>query len=309
MTNGKVRNKVMGRNKKIVAITMMMLPGALWLFFVRYLPMFGIVIAFKNYRVYRPNPTIINNIINSPWNGFENFRFITASSDAWVMFRNTMSYNAAFIILTLLIAVSFAIMLSELTKKIMAKVFQTIMFFPYFISWVVVSYFVFAFLAPGYGILAHITDWYHDPTWWPLVIIISALWKGVGYSCILYLAAITGIDPQQYEAAAIDGANKWQQVWNVTLPHIKSMIIILLILAIGRIFNADFGLFYNVPRNSGALYPVTQVIDTYVYRAFITTGNIGMSTAAGLMQNVIGFALIMLTNLVVRKVEPDSALF
>ena len=297
------------RKSKIFSITLMMLPGAIWLLLVRYLPMFGIVIAFKDYSVYRRNPTIINNVIHSPWNGFENFRFITASSDALLMFRNTLAYNAAFILLTLLIAVTFAIMLSELTRQFAAKVFQTLMFFPYFISWVVVSYFVFAFLAPGYGILSHITDWYQDPTWWPLVLIITTLWKGVGYSCILYLAAITGIDSQQYEAAAIDGASKWQQVWNVTIPHIKSMIIILLILSIGRIFNADFGLFYNVPKNSGALYPVTQVIDTYVYRAFTTTGNIGMSTAAGLLQNVIGFACIMLTNTIVRKVEPDSALF
>jgi putative aldouronate transport system permease protein len=297
------------KNKKMLTITVMMLPGAVWLFLLRYLPMFGIVLAFQDYKIFRQNPSVINNILHSPFNGLENFRFITASSDAMLMIRNTLGYNLLFIALTLLIAVTFAIMLSELTKKVVAKVFQTLMFFPYFISWVVVSYFVFAFLAPGYGILSNNADWYNDPTWWPVILTISALWKGIGYSTVLYLAAITGVDSQQYEAAAIDGATKWQQVWNVTLPHIKSMIIILLIMSIGRIFNADFGLFYNVPKNSGALFPVSQVIDTYVYRAFISTGNIGMSTAAGLLQNVVGFVCIMLANTIVRKIEPDSALF
>jgi putative aldouronate transport system permease protein len=168
---------------------------------------------------------------------------------------------------------------------------------------------VFAFLAPGYGVLKNVTDWYSNPRWWPVILTISALWKGIGYSTVLYLAAITGVDRQMYEAAAIDGASKWQQAWHITLPSIRTMIIILLIMSIGRIFNADFGLFYNVPKNSGALYPVTQVIDTYVYRAFAVTGNIGMSTAAGLLQNVIGFICIMLTNMLVRKIEPESALF
>lgn len=297
------------RNKKILTLTVMMLPGALWLFLLRYLPMFGVVIAFKDYMVYRRNPTIISNIIHSEWIGLKNFDFITASTDALLMIRNTLLYNVVFILLTLVIAVTFAIMLSELTKQYVAKVFQTLMFFPYFISWVVVSYFVFAFLAPSYGIFSNVTDWYNDPSWWPFIIVITALWKGVGYSCILYLAAITGIDAQQYEAAAIDGATKWQQVLNVTLPNIKSIIIILLIMSIGRIFNADFGLFYNVPKNSGALYPVTQVIDTYVYRAFANTGNIGMSSAAGLLQNVVGFICIMVANTLVRKFEPESALF
>ncbi|MCL1988043.1 MAG: ABC transporter permease subunit [Firmicutes bacterium] len=301
--------KFFGRNKTTFAITLMMLPGAIWLLLIRYVPMAGIVIAFQDYRPHPPNPTLINNILNSRWVGLDNFRFMFASADALRMIRNTLAYNAVFIVLTMVIAVAFAIMLSEITKKFMAKLYQTLMFFPFVISWVVVSYFVFAFLAPTYGLLSHITNWYMDPTWWPLILTSANLWKNVGYSCIMYLVAITSIDTAQYEAASIDGATKWQQVWNVTIPHIKPMIVILLILAAGRIFNADFGLFYNVTLDSGPLYPVTDVVDTYVFRALQRLNNIGMSTAAGLFQNVVGFICIMLVNGIVRKLEPDHALF
>jgi len=270
--------------------------------------MAGIVIAFKDYRPFPRNPTLFNNILYSDWVGFQNFEFIFASTDAWRMMRNTLAYNAVFIILTFILAVAFAIMLSELTKKAMTKIYQTVMFFPFFISWVVVSYFVFAFLGPTFGLLSDMANWYMDATWWPVILTSANLWKNVGYSCILYLAAITGIDPGQYEAAVIDGANKWQQIWYITLPNIKPMIIILLILSLGRIFNADFGLFFNVPMDSGPLYPVTDVIDTYIYRA-LQNLTLGMSTAVGLFQNVIGFILIMTTNTVVRKLDPGNSLF
>jgi putative aldouronate transport system permease protein len=257
-----------------------------------------------------PNPTLLNNVFHSPWNGFDNFRFIFATTDAAIMIRNTLGYNAIWIILTMVIAVAFAIMISELSRQFMAKFYQTLMFFPYFLSWVVVSYFVFAFLAPNYGILDKTPNWYTNPAGWPVILTISSLWKNIGYSCILYLAAITGVDSQQYEAATIDGAGKWKQIWHVTVPNIRPMIIILFILSIGRILNADFGLFYNVTRDSGPLYPVTTVIDTYVYRALTRTGgNIGMSTAAGLLQNAVGFICIMAANGIVRKVERESALF
>ncbi|MDR1705326.1 MAG: ABC transporter permease subunit [Clostridiales bacterium] len=299
----------MMRHKKTFVITLMMLPGAIWLLLLRYLPMFGIITAFKRYRAIGPNPTFINNILKSEFVGLDNFRFITDSPDALRMIRNTVVYNIIWIFLVMVVAIAFAVMLSEITKKFVAKVYQTIMFFPYFLSWVVVSYFVYAFLDPTYGLLAGINDWYNDPTWWPLILTIANLWKVAGYSCILYLAAITGIDAQQYEAAAIDGATKWQQIWHVTIPNIRTMIVILFIMNIGKIFNADFGLFYNVPKNAGALFPATQVIDTYVYRALENMGNIGMSTAAGLLQNTVGFVFIMVTNGIVRKVDPESALF
>ena len=296
------------RHKKTFVLTLMLLPGAIWFLVLRYVPMAGIVIAFKNYRPYPRNPTLINNIIHSDWVGLKNFEFIFHSSDAWRMIRNTLAYNLVFIILGLIISVAFAVLLSELTKRFMAKLYQTVMFFPFFVSWVVVSYFVFAFLGPTFGLLSDIANWYMEPKWWPVILTSANLWKSIGYSTILYLAAITGIDPGQYEAAAIDGASKWQQVWHITLPNIKPMIIILLILNLGRIFSADFGLFYNVPMDSGPLYPVTDVIDTYIYRA-LQKLTLGMTTAAGLLQNVVGFVLIMATNMIVRKLDRGNALF
>jgi putative aldouronate transport system permease protein len=295
----------------------MMLPGAIWLLLIRYVPMFGIVIAFKDFKVWPKDPSLLNNIIHSKWNGLDNFKFMFKTSDAVKMIVNTIAYNAAWIVLVLVIAVIFAVMLSEVTRKIPAKIYQTLMFFPYFISWVVVSYFVFAFLAPKDGLLVHLqqalgftpTDFYNNNGPWPFILTIANLWKNVGYSCILYLAAITGIDSTLYEAASIDGATKMQQIWHITLPSIRSMIIILLIMNVGRIFNADFGLFYSVPMNSGTLFPTTQVIDTYVYRALQSMHNISMSTAAGLLQNVVGFICIMITNTIVRRVDKDSAMF
>jgi putative aldouronate transport system permease protein len=306
------------RKKKTLILLSMVAPGALWLILLRYLPMFGIVIAFKDYKIFTKAPSLVNNVMHSKWVGFKNFEFLFTTSDSWVFIRNTIGYNALWIILGLVIAVAFAVMLSEITNKFVAKTYQTLMFFPYFLSWVVASYFVLAFLDPTRGLLVHmqqnwgmeVTNWYNDVKPWPFILTISSLWKNVGYSTILYLAAITGIDASQYEAASIDGASKWKQIIYVTLPHLKTMIIILFIMNVGKIFNADFGLFWNVPMNSGPLFPATQVIDTYVYRSLMTNGaNVGMSTAAGLLQNVVGFICIMGVNTIVRKVDKDSSLF
>jgi putative aldouronate transport system permease protein len=305
------------RKKKTLILLTMVAPGALWLILLRYLPMFGIVIAFKDYKIFTKAPSLINNVMHSKWVGLKNFEFLFTTTDSMVMIRNTIGYNALWIILGLVISVTFAIMLSEITNKFVAKTYQTLMFFPYFLSWVVASYFVLAFLDPTRGLLVHlqqnwgmdVTNWYNDTKPWPIILTIANLWKNVGYSTILYLAAITGIDASQYEAASIDGASKWKQIIYVTLPHLKTMIIILFIMNVGKIFNADFGLFWNVPMNSGPLFPATQVIDTYVYRALMTTNNVGMSTAAGLIQNVVGFICIMGVNTIVRKVDKDSSLF
>ncbi len=305
------------RKKKTLLLLTMVLPGAVWLILLRYLPMFGIVLAFKDYKIYTKDPSLFNNIMHSDWVGFKNFRFIFATTDSWKMIRNTIGYNALWIILGLIIAVAFAIMLSEITKKFVAKTYQTLMFFPYFLSWVVAGYFVMAFLDPTRGLLVHlqqswgleVTNWYNDNKPWPAILTLANLWKNVGYSTVLYLAAITGIDGTQYEAAAIDGASKWQQVRFITIPHLRTMIIILFIMNVGRIFNSDFGLFWNVPMNSGPLFPTTQVIDTYVYRALMATSNTGMSTAASLLQNVVGFICIMAANTFVRKVDEESSLF
>lgn len=311
--------KTASRKKTFFLLTMV-LPGAIWLILLRYLPMIGILIAFKDYKVYPKAPNLINNILHSEWSGFENFKFLLASNDAGIMIRNTLGYNIVFIVLGLVISVAFAIMLNEITQKFVAKTYQTLMFFPYFLSWVVASYFLFAFLSPTSGLIPsmqeaagipknEIIDWYNNPKPWPIILVICNIWKNTGYSTVLYLSAITGIDATQYEAASIDGATKWQQIRYITIPHLKTMILILFIMNVGKIFNADFGLFYQVPMDSGLLTSATQVIDTYVYRAMLATGSVGMSTAAGLVQNVLGFICIMTANTIVRKIDSDSALF
>ena len=312
---GRKHSAGVGGRRKNLWLDTMVLPGAVWLLLIRYLPMFGIVLAFKNYKAQRPN-TFWNNILKSKWVGLDNFQFLK-SPDTAVMIRNTLGYNILWIILGLIISVAFAVMMSELSNRLMAKTYQTMMFFPYFLSWVVASYFVLAFLDPTSGMIpamqkaggGAVTNFYHETRWWPLILTICSLWKNIGYSSVLYLAAITGIDTTQYEAAAVDGATKWQQIWHVTLPGIRPMIVILLIMNVGKIFNADFGLFYNVPQNSGSLYPVTQVVDTYVYRAYANTHNLGMSSAAGFLQSFIGLICIIGANSLVRKIDPDSSLF
>lgn len=303
--------------KKTLVLLTMAAPTAIWLLLLRYLPMGGIVLAFKEYKVNPRNPSFISNLINSKWVGLNNFKFLFMTDDAKIMFRNTLAYNIVFIILGIIIPVAFAIMLNEITKKFVAKAYQTMMFFPYFLSWVVVSYFLNAFIDGQYGMITALqraaggdmTNWYTTMGPWPYIIVFANLWKNVGYTTVLYLSAITGIDSTQYEAAAIDGASKWQQIWYVTIPNLRTMICILFIMNVGKIFNADFGLFYSVPMNSGALYPVTQVIDTYVYRALMVTGRIDMSSAAGLLQNVLGFICILTANSIVKKIDADSSMF
>lgn len=303
--------------KKTLVLLTMAAPTAIWLLLLRYLPMGGIVLAFKDYKINPRNPSFISNLLSSKWVGLNNFKFLFMTDDAKIMFRNTLLYNIVFIILGIIIPVAFAIMLNEVTKKFVAKTYQTLMFFPYFLSWVVVSYFLNAFIDGQYGMITamqraaggDVTNFYTTMGPWPYILVFANLWKNVGYSTMLYLSAITGIDSSQYEAAAIDGATKWQQIVYVTIPHLRTMICILFIMNVGKIFNADFGLFYSVPMNSGALFPVTQVIDTYVYRALMVTGNISMSSAAGLLQNVLGFVCIVTANGIVKKIDADSSMF
>lgn len=313
-------SKGFASKKKTLMLLSMVAPGAIWLFLLRYLPLAGIVLAFKDYKVDRKSPGLINNIKFSQWNGLENFEFLFKGDSAWIVFRNTIGYNLIFIITGLIVAVIFAIILNEITNKFMAKTYQTLMFFPYFLSWVVASYFLMAFLDPTNGLINRTLvkwgytemqsyNWYGNTTPWPYLLVLMNLWKNVGYSTILYLAAITGIDATQYEAASIDGASKFQQIKYVTLPHLKTMIAILLIMNVGKIFNSDFGLFYQLPMGSGQLISVTQTIDTYVYRTMNAVPNLGYSTAAGLLQNIIGFACIMTANTVTRKIDEDSSLF
>ena len=313
----RLESQSFSKYKKTLVLLTMVAPAAIWLLLLRYLPMGGIILAFKDYKVNPRNPSFISNLINSKWVGFDNFKFLFKTDAAWVMIRNTLAYNVVFIILGVIIPVAFAIMMNEFTKQYVKKAYQTMMFFPYFLSWVVVSYFLNAFLDAQYGMLPAaqkaageaVTSWYTTPGPWPFILVFANLWKNVGYSTVLYLAAITGIDSSQYEAAAMDGATKWQQVLYVTLPHLRTMIAILFIMNVGKIFASDFGLFYNVPMQNGALFSVTQTIDTYVYRAYIATGDPGMSSAAGLLQNVLGFVCIMTANSIVKKIDADSAMF
>ena len=215
--------------------------------------------------------------------------------------------------LDLVLAVTMAIILNELHQKKAAKVYQTIFMAPYFLSWVVVSFIAYSLLSVDNGFINRAlglnVTWYSEPRAWPFILIFFQIWKTLGYSTVMYLGSIVGISNDYYEAALMDGATKWQQIRFITLPSLKSMMIVLTILAVGKIFYADFGLFYQLPRNSGPLFPVTNVIDTYVYRALKENGNIGMSAAASLYQSLVGFVLVLASNFVVRKIDKDSALF
>ena len=297
--------------KRFWPLYLMFVPGAIYLFINCYIPMFGIQIAFRNYNAR-------DGIYGSPWCGFDNFTFLFRTDDAFVMTRNTLLYNLVFIALGTVLAIAVAIILNEIRSKGAKQLYQTVILIPYLISMVIVSYLVFAFLSNSNGYVNNSVlkafgmqpiDWYNTPKYWPFILVIVQIWKTLGYNMILYYATICGIDHSLYEAAVVDGANRWQQIWNITLPSLKSTIIILTLMALGGIFRSDFGLFYQVPQNSGPLLSVTQTIDTYVYRGLMQTNNIGMSSAAGVYQSVVGFILVITANFVVRKLDSESSLF
>lgn len=292
--------------KKNLPLTMMALPGIILMILFKYLPLSGIVLAFKQYNIR-------DGIFGSAWNGLKNFEYLFRTKDAWIITRNTLGYNLMFIVLDLVLAVTMAIILNELHQKRAAKVYQTIFMAPYFLSWVVVSFIAYSLLSVDNGFINRAfglnVTWYSQTSAWPVILVVFQIWKTLGYSTVMYLGSIVGISNDYYEAALMDGATKWQQIKYITLPSLKGMMIVLTILAIGKIFYADFGLFYQLPRNSGPLFPVTNVIDTYVYRALKENGNIGMSAAASLYQSLVGFVLVLTSNFIVRKIDPDSALF
>ncbi len=297
--------------KRFWPFYIMMLPAVVYLFINNYIPMGGLVLAFKNYRV-------ADGIFGSAWCGLDNFKFLFQTKDAWTITRNTLLYNVAFIILGNVCAIAVAIFLNDLRTKRLKKVYQTIILLPYFISIVVVAYLVNAFLAGDLGFINnHILEplglesiqFYSQQVYWPFILIFVFLWKNVGYYCILYLATLSGIDPNYYEAAQLDGASKWQQIKNITLPCLKPTMITLFIISVGKIFYSDFGLFYQVPMDSGMLYPVTQTIDTYVFIGLTASNNIGMSAAAGFYQSFVGFILVLFSNMIVRRIDKESAMF
>jgi putative aldouronate transport system permease protein len=289
----------------------MLIPGFLALFFFSILPMFGIFIAFKNIDYSK-------GIFGSDWAGFDNFKFFLTTPDAWLITRNTILYNLAFIALGTISSLAVALGLESMKSHKATRVYQAVMFLPYFLSWVVISNLLFALLSMDQGVLnlkvlsligLEPVNWYIRPNLWPFILTFCNLWKYVGYTCVIYLAAMTGIDPGFIEAASLEGATRGQIVRRIILPLISSTIVIMVLLQIGRIFYSDFGLFYNVTLNMGALFPTTQTIDTYVYRTLMNMGDIGMSSAAGLYQSAVGFVLVILANLVVRKIDPDKSLF
>ncbi|CAJ1182958.1 putative multiple-sugar transport system permease YteP [Companilactobacillus paralimentarius] len=287
------------------------LPGAIWMIFFFYIPVFVNLVAFKEFQ-FSPDG-FLASLAQSKWVGFQNFKFLFTSDAAWLITKNTLLYNLGFITLNLIISVFFAIVMSELRHKRLVKVYQTSMLLPYFLSWVIIGYFVMAFLNPDKGLLNTMLhtniNWYAEPKYWPFILLFIGTWKGIGYNSILYFATVMGIDPTYYEAATVDGANKWQQIKNITIPQLVPLMTLMSILAVGNIFRADFGLFYTVPQNSGALYNVTSVLDTYIYNGLTSTGDIGMSSAASLYQSVVGCILLLITNAIVRRLDSDSALF
>ena len=297
--------------KKYWPLYLMFVPGLIYLIINNYIPMTGIVVAFKQYNLK-------GGLYGSPWIGLSNFEYLFKTKDAWIMTRNTTGYNLVFIVLGTVLAIAVAIILNEVKFKSAKQLYQTLILIPYLISMVVVSYLVFAFLSDGNGFVnksilpllgIDSISWYNEAQYWPFILVIVNIWKTIGYNCILYYATICGIDHSLYEAAVVDGANRWQQVCNVTLPCLKSTIIILTLMSLGNIFRSDFGLFYQVPMNSGTIISTTQTIDTYVYRGLMQTSNIGMSSAAGVYQSVVGFILVLTANFVVRKVDSESSLF
>lgn len=304
--NATTKKKI--RWSRYLPLYFMMIPGTIYLLINNYIPMAGLVLAFKKFNYQA-------GMWKSPFNGINNFKFLFMGSDAAAILRNTIGYNFLFIVLGTIMAIAVAIFLNAIPGMRAKKTYQTIILIPYLISIVIVSYIGFAFMSQESGFInktllkANPIPWYTTPQVWPAILVLIFLWKSFGYNSIIYYATIIGIDPSLFEAAEIDGASKWQQVVNITLPSLKATIITLTLLAIGRIFYSDFGLFYQVPMNSGPLIDVTNTIDTYVYRALLTLNDVGRSSAAGFMQSILGFIIVWLTNQIVKKVDSANALF
>lgn len=298
------------RKSTAIALISMMIPGMVYIIINNYIPMSGLVIAFKRFNYS-------TGIWGSEWTGLSNFTYLFKTQDAWNIIRNTLGYNIVFIILGNIFSVAVAIMLNFMRSQRAKKAYQTVILIPYLISMVVVSYIVFGFLSVENGFLNNLlvsmggesVSWYTTEKPWPFILTIVNLWKGFGYSSIMYYATVIGIDTSLYEAATVDGANKWRQVWHITLPGLKMTIITLVLLAIGRMFYSDFGLFYQVPMRSGLISSVTDTIDVFVYKGLTQLNDVGRSSAAGFMQSVMGFILVLSANFAVRKLDSDSALF
>ena len=282
----------------------------LLVFVFNYIPMGGIIIAFKKY-------TYSGGIFGSDWCGFDNFEFFFKSKDFLNITWNTLYLNTVFIITGLISAITVGVLLYQLTNRRKTKVFQTMLITPHFISWVVAAYMLYIIINPEFGLMnqylnsmgKEAVDLYSKPSAWPVILTIASIWKSVGMDSVIYYAALMGISQDLFEAADVDGATVWQKVRYIMLPELKSLIIIMTILKIGGIFRADFGLFYQLTQDVGTLYPTTDVMDTYIFRTMRVQGNMGMSSAAGLLQSFVGFVLVIVTNAIVKKIDSDSSLF
>ena len=296
--------------KRYLPLYLMMLPALIYLFINNYLPMSGLVLAFEKYNVK-------DGIWGSQFVGFKNFTFLLKNNDLPILFRNTLGYNLCFILINLVLGVTLAILITEITNLKFRKAAQSSILFPFVVSIVIVSYMVRAFLDPEAGLLNHLlvsmghqkVAWYDTAKYWPFILIFVNTWKGVGYGCILYISSILGIDMSLYESASLDGATKFQKIRYITLPFLKPTMITVSLLSLGRVFNSDFGLFFQVPQNSGLISSTTQTIDTFVYNVLITQSNVGMSAAASFFQSVMGFLMIMVFNAITRKISRENALF
>lgn len=306
-----MKKKRMKKRGSTLPLLIIASPGIAYLLINSYLPMFGVFLAFKDFNYFK-------GIFGSDWNGFDNFTFLFKTRDALIMTRNTIAYNAVFIILGTAMAVFAAILMSELGKRSRVKYFQSALLLPNLLSWVVIGYIGYAFLNADTGFINNTLyksmglqtiSWYSTPGPWPFILTLVYLWKSLGISSVIYMASISGIDPGIFEAAQLDGASKLQQITRITLPMLKPTVIIMTLMAIGRIFYSDFGLFYQVPQNSGRLFEVTQTIDTYVYRGLMERNDVGMSAAAALYQSAVGFILVLGANGLVRAYNPENALF
>lgn len=297
--------------KKTIELTILALPAMALIFAFHYAAMPGLVLAFKNYN-YR------DGIWRSPFNGFENFRFIFSSDISLAALRNTVLYNFVFIILGLVTGIALAIALNNILNRGALKAYQTLIFIPYYLSWSIITYVVFGFLSGGNGILSNLSeqltgtriDFYGSPQYWPFIMVFLNFWKNFGYSTLLYYACILGIHQTYYEAATLDGASRWQKAWYITIPCLKPIILINLLNSLGKIFNSDFSMFWMVPMEKSMIKSATSTLDTYVYSALQGGTNLGMAAAAGLFQSCAGLVLVLLANWFIRnKFGRDKAMF
>lgn len=296
--------------KRNRTLFLMILPSVLLVFIMQYIPMSGLILAFKNYRFDK-------GVFGSVWNGLENFRYLFVSGTGWLITKNTILYNILNLITSQILAILVAILISEMMGKAFKRITQSVIFLPYFISWVIVGTFVYNIFNFETGVLNNIlaifgkdkVNVYQMPGVWPFIICVFNSWKWVGYNSIIYIAAITGIDGECFEAADIDGANIFQKIKYITVPSIKPTLIVMLLLQVGRILRGDFEMFYQIVGNNGQLFNATDVIDTYVFRSLMQNSNLGMTAAAAFYQSIVCFFIILLVNAIVKKIDDEYALF